>query len=67
MVSTAWDSARTFRGSDMRVALMALVFAWRLKRLEGNEPKRLARVLSVLEPVAKGIWHQCSRHDCTCG
>jgi catalase-peroxidase len=54
MVSTAWDSARTFRGSDMRGgANGARIRLAPQKDWEGNEPKRLARVLSVLEPIAK--------------
>jgi catalase-peroxidase len=54
LVATAWDSARTFRGSDKRggangarIRLQPQV-GW-----EGNEPTRLARVLSVLEPIAQ--------------
>ena len=54
MVATAWDSARTFRGSDMRGgANGARIRLAPQKDWEGNEPKRLARVLSVLEPIAK--------------
>ena len=54
MVSTAWDSARTFRGSDMRGgANGARIRLAPQKDWEGNEPKRLAQVLSVLEPIAK--------------
>ncbi len=53
MVSTAWDSARTFRGSDMRGgANGARIRLAPQKDWEGNEPKRLSRVLSVLEPIA---------------
>nr|WP_280804479.1 catalase/peroxidase HPI [Aurantimicrobium minutum] len=53
MVSTAWDSARTFRGSDMRGgANGARLRLEPQKNWEGNEPERLARVLSVLEPIA---------------
>lgn len=53
MVSTAWDSARTFRGSDMRGgANGARIRLAPQKDWEGNEPKRLAHVLSVLEPIA---------------
>ena len=53
MVSTAWDSARTFRGSDMRGgANGARIRLNPQKDWEGNEPARLARVLSVLEPIA---------------
>ena len=54
MVSTAWDSARTYRGSDMRGgANGARIRLAPQKDWEGNEPARLARVLSVLEPIAK--------------
>ena len=53
MVATAWDSARTFRGSDMRGgANGARVRLAPQKDWEGNEPSRLARVLSVLEGIA---------------
>lgn len=53
MVATAWDSARTFRGSDMRGgANGARIRLAPQKDWAGNEPKRLARVLSVLEPIA---------------
>lgn len=54
MVSTAWDSARTFRGSDKRGgANGARIRLAPQKDWEGNEPQRLARVLSALEPIAK--------------
>ncbi len=53
MVSTAWDSARTFRGSDLRGgANGARIRLAPQKEWEGNEPARLARVLKVLEPIA---------------
>ncbi|WP_417262073.1 catalase/peroxidase HPI [Celeribacter sp.] len=53
MVATAWDSARTFRGSDMRGgANGARIRLAPQKDWEGNEPARLAKVLSVLEPIA---------------
>jgi len=53
LVATAWDSARTFRGSDMRGgANGARIRLAPQKDWEGNEPKRLAEVLSVLEPIA---------------
>jgi len=53
MVATAWDSARTFRQSDMRGgANGARIRLAPQKDWEGNEPARLARVLSVLEPLA---------------
>jgi catalase-peroxidase len=53
MVATAWDSARTYRGSDMRGgANGARIRLAPQKDWEGNEPARLACVLSVLEPIA---------------
>ena len=53
MVNTAWDSARTYRGSDMRGgANGARIRLAPQKDWVGNEPERLARVLSVLEPIA---------------
>ncbi|MEP3113764.1 catalase/peroxidase HPI [Nisaea sp.] len=54
MVSTAWDSARTYRGSDMRGGTDgARIRLAPQKDWDGNEPKRLEKVLSVLEPIAK--------------
>jgi catalase-peroxidase len=53
MVATAWDSARTFRSSDMRGgANGARIRLAPQKDWEGNEPQRLAKVLKVLEPIA---------------
>ncbi len=53
MVSTAWDSARTFRGSDLRGgANGARIRLAPQKDWEGNEPERLSKVLSALEPIA---------------
>jgi catalase-peroxidase len=53
MVSTAWDSARTYRGSDKRGgANGARIRLAPLKDWEGNEPTRLAKVLAVLESIA---------------
>jgi catalase-peroxidase len=53
MVATAWDSARTFRGSDNRGgANGARIRLAPQKDWEGNEPERLAKVLTVLEPIA---------------
>ncbi|MEZ5524106.1 MAG: catalase/peroxidase HPI [Pseudomonadales bacterium] len=52
-VSTAWDSARTFRGSDKRGgANGARIHLAPQKDWEGNEPARLNKVLAVLEPIA---------------
>jgi len=53
MVATAWDSARTFRGSDMRGgANGARIRLAPQKDWEGNEPARLSKVLAVLEKIA---------------
>ena len=53
MVATAWDSARTFRGSDMRGgANGARIRLAPQKEWEGNEPARLAKVLAVLNQIA---------------
>ena len=54
MVSTAWDSARTYRGSDKRGgANGARIRLAPQKDWEGNEPQRLSRVLAVYEGIAK--------------
>ena len=53
LVATAWDSARTFRQSDMRGGAngarirLAPQNSW-----PGNEPERLAKVLTVLQTIA---------------
>jgi catalase-peroxidase len=53
MIATAWDSARTYRGSDMRGgANGARIRLAPQKDWEGNEPARLSRVLAKLEPIA---------------
>ncbi len=53
MVCTAWDSARTFRGSDKRGGVNgARIRLAPQKDWEGNEPARLAKVLAVLEGIA---------------
>ncbi|HGH8119010.1 TPA: catalase/peroxidase HPI [Vibrio cholerae] len=53
MVSTAWDSARTYRGSDKRGgANGARIRFAPQKDWEGNEPARLGKVLAVLEKIA---------------
>ncbi|WP_026068535.1 catalase/peroxidase HPI [Halomonas smyrnensis] len=54
LIATAWDSARTFRGSDKRGgANGARIRLAPQKDWAGNEPERLAKVLSVLEPLAE--------------
>ncbi|WP_221794215.1 catalase/peroxidase HPI [Oceanobacter mangrovi] len=56
MVSTAWDSARTFRGSDYRGgANGARIRLAPQKDWAGNEPERLQKVLAVLEPLAAQV------------
>ena len=53
MVETAWASASTFRGSDMRGgANGARIRLAPQKDWEGNNPEQLSRVLSVLENIA---------------
>src|SRR5690606_134594 len=52
-VSTAWDSARTFRNSDKRGgANGARIRLAPQKDWQGNEPARLAKVLAVYEKIA---------------
>ncbi|EGR3261991.1 catalase/peroxidase HPI [Vibrio parahaemolyticus] len=53
LVATAWDSARTYRGSDRRGgANGARIRLAPQKDWQGNEPERLSRVLAVLESIA---------------
>ncbi|QIJ87032.1 catalase/peroxidase HPI [Vibrio coralliilyticus OCN008] len=53
MVSTAWDSARTYRNSDKRGgANGARIRLAPQNQWQGNEPEKLAKVLSVLEGIA---------------
>ncbi len=53
LVTTAWDSARTFRGSDKRGgANGARIRLTPQKDWEGNEPARLKKVLAVFEKIA---------------
>jgi catalase-peroxidase len=53
MVSTAWDTSRTFRGSDKRGgANDARIRLAPQKNWEGNDPARLGKVLAVYEKVA---------------
>lgn len=49
LIATAWDSARTFRGSDYRGgATGARIRLAPMKAWEGNEPARLEKVLNAL-------------------
>ena len=53
LVETAWASASTYRGSDMRGgADGARIRLSPQKDWEANKPAQLAKVLSVLEPLA---------------
>ncbi|WP_055445700.1 catalase/peroxidase HPI [Lacinutrix mariniflava] len=53
LVSTAWDSARTYRGSDFRGgANGARINLAPQNKWEGNEPAQLEKVLAVLQPIA---------------
>ncbi|MBK1674247.1 catalase/peroxidase HPI [Ectothiorhodospira shaposhnikovii] len=64
LVATAWDSARTFRGSDCRGGAngarirLAPMCDW-----EGNEPERLKKVLGVLEGIQAGLGKPVSMAD----
>ena len=56
LISTAWDSARTYRRTDCRGgANGARIRLLPQKKWEGNEPGRLNKVISKLEKVAKKI------------
>ncbi len=54
MIETAWASASTFRGSDMRGgANGARIQLAPQKDWEANKPAQLARVLAILKPIAE--------------
>ncbi len=56
LVATAWDSARTFRGSDKRGgANGARIRLAPQKDWQGNEPERLQKVLAVLAGIQQGF------------
>ena len=53
MIETAWASASTFRGSDLRGgANGARIRLSPQKDWEANKPEQLEKVLTVLEPIA---------------
>ncbi len=54
LIATAWDSARTFRGSDKRGGANGARIRLAPQRTwVGNEPERLDAVLAKLEPIAE--------------
>jgi catalase-peroxidase len=64
LVSTAWASASTFRGSDKRGgANGARIRLAPQKDWEVNEPKQLARVLDKLEAIRKDFGKKVSLAD----
>ncbi|EHQ51280.1 catalase/hydroperoxidase HPI(I) [Ectothiorhodospira sp. PHS-1] len=64
LVATAWDSARTFRGSDYRGgANGARIRLAPMCNWEGNEPERLKKVLGVLEGIQSGLSKPVSMAD----
>ena len=64
LVATAWDSARTFRGSDFRGgANGARIRLAPQKDWEGNEPARLQKVLGVIEGIQAGLKKPVSLAD----
>lgn len=64
LVTTAWDSARTFRGSDYRGgANGARIRLAPQKDWEGNEPARLRKVLSSLESIQASLNKKVSMAD----
>ena len=64
LINTAWDSARTYRGSDHRGGAngarirLAPQNSW-----QGNEPARLAKVLSALETLQASLTKPVSMAD----
>ena len=64
LINTAWDSARTFRGSDFRGGangariLLAPQIDWK-----GNEPERLQKVAGVLAEIQSGLSKKVSMAD----
>lgn len=64
LINTAWDSARTFRGSDYRGgANGARIRLSPQKDWEGNEPERLEKVLHKLTEIQSGLTKKVSIAD----
>ncbi|MBL7811824.1 MAG: catalase/peroxidase HPI [Bacteroidetes bacterium] len=64
LINTAWDSARTFRGSDYRGGAngarirLSPQIDW-----QGNEPERLKKVLAKLEEIRSSLAKKVSLAD----
>jgi catalase-peroxidase len=64
LITTAWDSARTFRASDFRGgANGARIRLVPQKDWEGNEPEKLRKVLAKLEEIQKSLTKKVSMAD----
>jgi catalase-peroxidase len=64
LINTAWDSARTFRGSDYRGgANGARIRLVPQKNWQGNEPERLERVLNKLTEIQARLSKKISIAD----
>jgi len=64
LINTAWDSARTFRGSDFRGgANGARIRLAPQKDWIGNEPERLQKVLNTLTQIQTGLTKKVSIAD----
>ncbi|MDR2205241.1 MAG: catalase/peroxidase HPI [Flavobacteriaceae bacterium] len=64
LINTAWDSARTFRGSDFRGgANGARIRLEPQKNWVGNEPERLAKVLNKLTEIQQSLNKKISIAD----
>ncbi|MDT8418554.1 MAG: catalase/peroxidase HPI [Lutibacter sp.] len=64
LINTAWDSARTFRGSDYRGgANGARIRLAPQKDWAGNEPERLQKVLNKLAEIQSGLHKKVSMAD----
>ncbi len=64
LINTAWDSARTFRGSDFRGgANGARIRLEPHKNWAGNEPERLQKVLAKLEEIQQSLEKKVSIAD----